>query len=257
MNVRQVSNAGIILENSGYMIGVDVFTKDQTGIYPDLPEALKQEIFQLIKEGRICALFFTHEHGDHFFAEDVYQAWLYDRDLVIFSTEAVINQLIECGVPKENLISIAIGEVGICDLGIFEFGQGVKIELKGVNALHEGEQFFDVQNIVFLMEYIVGDKKYHLVITGDAMPREELYAEIAQWNDSIDWLFVPFPCIGRRMPRKAMEKHLQVKNLLVLHAPRRDREEFVWIEKTKIICERAKDSLPYPVFLCDTPNIVL
>ena len=257
MNVRQVSNAGIILENKGMMIGVDVFTKDQTGIYPDLPETLKYEIFQLIKEGRVSALFFTHEHGDHFYAKDVYQAWQYNNDLLIFSTEAVAGQLEKCGVPKENLISIASVEEGICDLGILEFGQGVKIVLKGMNALHEGEQFSEIQNIVFLIEYIVGDEEYHLVITGDAMPREELYAEIAQWNDSIDWMFVPFPCIGRRMPRKAMEKYLQVNHLLVLHAPRRDREEFVWIEKTKIICERAKDSLPYPVFLCDTPKLVL
>lgn len=257
MNVRQVSNAGIILENAGYMIGVDVFTKDQTGIYPDLPETLKHEIFQLIKEGRVSALFFTHEHGDHFFAEDVYQAWKLHNALMIFSTEAVVSQLKVYGIPEKNLIQIPKEETKIASLGILPFGEDTQIAVKAMNAIHEGEQFFAIQNVVFLMEIIIKESKYYLAVTGDAMPQEELYAKISNWSKHVDWLFVPFPCIGRRMPRKAMEKHLQVKNLLVLHAPRRDREEFVWIEKTKIICERAKDSLPYPVFLCDTPNIVL
>lgn len=248
MKVCQVSNAGILLSEGDFCIGVDVFTKDQTGIYPDLPELLKCEILQMIKEGRLCALFFTHEHGDHFYAKDVYEAWKLSPNLRIFGTEEVARQLIELGIPKEKLTIMQQEETQIQSLGIFAFGENTILKIKGMNALHEGAAFAKIQNVVYLMEYKSAEEERHYLIAGDAMPQEILFQKIAAEQKEIHGCFVPFPYVGKRAPRKWMDAYLQVEQIFVLHAPKKELEEYVWIEKTKSICKKAKDGIPEPIF---------
>lgn len=224
---QYVSNAGIIFDVDGRQIGIDCLCKDSSKLYQDTPpqirEALKPDI-----------LIFTHEHEDHFCADYVKEAWEKNPNLHIYSTKRVTECLTQINIPISNLNQVQDGTV--------LRGDGMQIEF--IETVHEGEQYADVQNLTLLIKN--GNK--HLVITGDAMPCKELFKRISEWSSHIDWLFAPFPYVGLRSTRKLLCEYLNIKNIFVLHQPRKEADIQNWVANTKRLCENAKDDLPQPIF---------
>ena len=179
-------------------------------------------------------LIFTHEHEDHFCAEYVKEAWEKNPALIIYSTKSVINILREMNMPKDNLYQVTDGEELEMD----------GLHLAFMQSIHEGEQYANIQNLTLLIK--MEDKNF--VVTGDAMPCQELFERIAAWSSNIDWFFSPFPYVGLRSTRKLMKESLDIKNIFVLHQPRKEADVQNWIVSTKRVCESAKDGLPAPVF---------
>lgn len=224
---RYVSNAGIVFDVAGETIGVDCLCKDSAKLYRDTPLEIKQEL-------KLDVLIFTHEHEDHFCAEYVKEAWERNPNLQIYSTNKTIKILQETNIPSDNLHRVT-------DVDVLEVGT---LHIEFMQSVHEGEQYADIQNLTLLIKK--EDKK--IVITGDAMPCRELFERIYKWSPQIDWLFVPFPYVGLRSTRKQMKEYLDIKNIFVLHQPRKEADAQNWIENTKRVCEDAKDGLPQPIF---------
>ena len=224
---QYVSNAGIILEVSGRQIGIDCLCKDSSKLYQDTP-------MQICEELKPDILIFTHEHEDHFCAEYVKEAWGNNPQLIIYSTERTIKLLQEIPISENNLYQVADGEEIKID----------SLHITFMQSIHEGEQYSHIQNLTFLIK--TEDK--HLVITGDAMPCQELFEKIAAWSTNIDWLFAPFPYVGLRSTRKFMKEYLDIQNIFVVHQPRKEADVQNWVANTKRVCESAKDGLTQPIF---------
>ena len=224
---QYVSNAGIILKAGDKIVGIDCLCKDSTKLYQDTPLQIREELKPDI-------LIFTHEHEDHFCAEYVKEAREKNPALIIYSTKKTINILREKNIPEDNLHQVTDGE---------EI-KSSSLHITFMQSVHEGEQYANIQNLTLLIKK--EDKR--LVITGDAMPCRELFVRIAAWSPHIDWVFAPFPYVGLRSTRKLMKEYLDIKNIFVLHQPRKEADVQNWVVNTKRVCESAKDGLPAPVF---------
>ncbi len=231
--VRYVSNAGILFDAEGQTLAIDVFSRDGTGLYPDTPPGVRKELLEEIGAGRLNMLLFTHEHGDHFFKEDVLEAWRRNPGLRVFSTEAVVEELSRLGIPGECLGAVS---GGVLDVGAFRVGV--------LDTLHEGAMYAHVRNLTYLIE--AGKQRF--VVSGDAAPCRELFAGIAAWSREIDWFFLPFPYVGLPSVRRMLEKELEIRHIFVLHQPRPEADAQNWAAHAKEVCGRAKDKLPRPLF---------
>ncbi|MBQ8592379.1 MAG: MBL fold metallo-hydrolase [Lachnospiraceae bacterium] len=224
---QYVSNAGIVLEVGDKTIGIDCLCRDSAKLYMDTPTEIREKFNPDI-------LIFTHEHEDHFCAEYVKEAWEKNQGILIYSTKETIEVLREMDIPSVNLRQVSGGD---------ELVMG-DLHVTFMHSVHEGEQYAHVQNLTLLIK--IGDKR--LVITGDAMPCKELFEQISVWSKQVDWLFAPFPYVGLLSTRKLIAEYLDVKNIFVLHLPRKEADAQGWIVNTKRVCEMAKDGLPKPVF---------
>lgn len=224
---QYVSNAGIIFSIGNKQVGIDCLCKDSTNLYQDTP-------FEIRNKLKMDILIFTHEHEDHFCAEYVKEAWKKNPNLQIYSTRRVVECLAQIDVPASNLNLVQDGTI----LGI----DGMEIEF--VETLHEGDRYTNVQNLTLL----INKEDKHFVITGDAMPCQELFVRIGAWSSHIDWLFAPFPYVGLRSTRKLIQENLDVRNIFVLHQPRPEADAQNWVANTKRLCDSVKDGLLYPIF---------
>lgn len=239
LRVLHASNAGVLLERDGHCLGIDLFSCDPNGLYPDTPPEVREQLLERIELGQLNQLLITHEHGDHFRAEDVAEASRRNPGLHLISTEAVFEQLHDGSA--QNCASgymMAADRVSNAKLTL----EGFSLEL--FNSTHMGEEYAKVQSLVCL----VTSGEMHILITGDAAPSEELFARVARWSPVIDLMIVPFPVIGLPSARRAIGKSLTVRQVLAVHLPRPEKDPAHWVESAKNICARAEDGLPMPVF---------
>ena len=236
--MRYVSNAGLVLEAEGESIGIDLFSRDSSGLYPDTPPQVKAELFAGIEKGGIVTLLFTHAHGDHFCLEDTAEALGRNPELMVISTEEVIGKL--CGLAPDGgrMYEVSPEEKG-----------NVKIWFPGgcaelFNSTHMGEVYAGVQNLTAMVEM----EGKRMVFLGDAWPREELFARIGAWEQTPDVLIAPFPVIGLPSSRRLLVKHLKPAQILALHLPKPERDSQNWLASAKKVCESAKDGLHMPWF---------
>lgn len=236
--IRHTSNAGVLIRTGRNSIGVDLFSRDPQGLYPDTPEKVRKELLEEIEQGMLETLLFTHEHGDHFCLEDVAEAFRRNRALRIISNKEVTRQLQEAGIPVENMCQIAPEETG-----------NVRVEVPGYmltlfNSRHMGEAYRCVQNLVCMLD--TGEKR--IVIPGDAWPQPELFDRIACWRPEIDLLIGPFPLVGIPSNRRMMEKYLKIRRVLAVHLPKASADVQGWTASAKRVCERARDKIGEVVF---------
>ena len=250
IRAEYVCNAGILLYFADYVIGVDVFASCENGIYRNTPSRQRETIFRLIRENRLKLLIFTHYHCDHYCRADVLEAMRTaaenDNPLRILTTGQTAEDLIAGGADPARVV---ICSESSCYDG---FGQPSKeepggVKITGFYTRHDGHQYENVENLVFLMTYS-GQK---IIFTGDAAPDAVLFERIGHWSKQIDRMFVPFPFVGLVSARKKMEKELQVKQVAAFHLPRPECDSQGWYANTCKVCAQAKDSLPEPVFLTD------
>ena len=227
MQIRYVSNAGIILSTEGINIGIDCFCRDSANIYQDTPLEIRQEL-------KLDILIFTHEHEDHFCAEYVKEAWEENKELQIVGNTKVIEMLTDIHIPVSNLHEVK--ERDELHLG--------KVRVQFLESFHEGEQYADVQNLSLLINK---DEK-HYVVPGDAKPIQTFFEKIASWSKKIDCFFAPFPYVGLHSTRRLLAEYLDIKNIFVLHQPRPEADTQGWVKNAKKVCQNASDGLPEPIF---------
>ena len=244
MTAWHTGNAGIVIqvhnieEKSSGAIGFDVFAKQPGGIYPDTPEAIRQELLRDIREKNLETLVFTHEHADHFCPEDVAEALKMNPDLRIISTEETIRRIRALEPEAGRLTAVAASEQKYRVVTL----PGMRLTL--FNSIHMGDQFANIQNLVCLLE--AGGKR--LMLPGDARPEKLLYERAAAWSKKMDWLIGPFPLMGLPSSRRLIARYLELEHVLAIHLPRPDKDTEGWRKNAQHICETAGDGLPVPVF---------
>ncbi len=260
MKFRYVSNAGLIFVAGNRTVGVDCYCRDPYKIYQDTPEDIRREFNPDV-------LIFTHEHGDHFCAEYVKEAWGKNPNIQVYSTKAVIGELRELGMPDDNLYVVADGEkLVIHDEDGGENGACKEtMQITFNYTVHEGKEFADIQNLTLFINIEQANRATQLcstesnlanladgtkkvVISGDAMACEELFERIGEWSKEIGLMLIPFPYLALRSTRRVIEKYLDVRNIFIMHLPEKNADVQNWREKAIKLCESAKDELPMPVF---------
>lgn len=244
--MRYVSNAGLVLEADGEAIGIDVFSRDPSGLYPDTPPGIREELLEEIERGRLGTLIFTHGHGDHFCGEDVWEAGRRNPKLSVISTEPVIRALGSAGssAGTEENKCCSLFSVPSQDTGAPFWIQTGPFRIGFLYTLHEGAQYAKVPNLTLLIE-AAGQ---HWVVPGDAAAGRELFARIRQWSPVVDWFFLPFPYVGLLSSRRLLAESLEIRHAFVLHQPRPEADAQNWVGQAKRICRQAQDGLPDPVF---------
>lgn len=242
LKVRHTGNAGVLLYIEGKALGFDALCRDPEGIYHSTSEEEKEAILREIEERRLEALVFTHEHGDHFWPEAVWEALERNPRLLIISGKEVCRKI------RERAKEAVLYEIAP------EERQTVRIrfpredaELCFFNSPHMGEAYQEVQNLACLAE-IKGRK---LFIPGDARPDRELFRRAAVWSEEIDCLAAPFPLAGLPSARKELAAALKVRHIMALHLPLPERDVQNWVESARRVCGQAEDGLPRPVFVPD------
>lgn len=238
ITIRHTANAGVLIKIGRNSVGVDVFSRDPDGLYPDTPDAVRTELLDEIERGSIGTLFFTHAHGDHFCLEDTAGALERNPELVIISTEEVVGRLRKAAPGRGRMYAVSAAEKRNV---IMQF-QGGTAEL--FNSRHMGENYAGVQNLTVMLKM----KGKRIVLPGDAWPEAELFARIGAWERESDVLIVPFPVIGLPSSRRVLAKYLKPAHILALHLPRREMDDQNWSASAKAVCERAADGLPMPYF---------
>ena len=244
MTAWHTGNAGIVIQvyniegKSSAAIGFDVFAKQPGGIYPDTPEAIRQELLRDIREKKLETLVFTHEHADHFCPEDVAEALKMNPDLRIISTEETIRRIRALEPEAGRLTAVAASEQKYRVVSL----PGMRLTL--FNSIHMGDRFADIQNLVCLLD--AGGKR--LMLPGDARPEKLLYERAAAWSKKIDWLIGPFPLMGLPSSRRLIARYMELGHVLAIHFPRPDKDTEGWWKNAQHICETADDGLPVPVF---------
>lgn len=244
MTAWHTGNAGVVIqvlnieEKGCAAIGFDVFARQPGGLYPDTPEAIRQELLLDIQEKKLGTLVFTHEHADHFCPEDVAEALKMNPDLRIISTEETIRRIRALEPEAGRLTAVAASEQKYRVMTL----PGMRLTL--FNSIHMGDRFADIQNLVCLLE--AGGK--HLMLPGDARPEKILYERTAVWSKKIDWLIGPFPLMGLPSSRRLITRYLELGDVLAIHLPRPDKDTESWRKNAQHICETAGDGLPVPVF---------
>lgn len=236
--VYHTASCGVLIKIGRKAVGVDAFSKDPDGLYPDTPPQVKAELFAGIEKGGIGTLLFTHAHGDHFCPEDTAEALGRNPELMIISTEEVIGKLRGMAPDRGRMYEVSPEEKG-----------NVKIWFPGgcaelFNSTHMGEVYAGVQNLTAMVEM----EGKRMVLLGDAWPREELFVRIGAWEQTPDILIAPFPVIGLPSSRRLLVKHLKPAQILALHLPKPERDSQNWLASAKKVCESAKDGLPMPWF---------
>lgn len=240
--MRYVSSSGLVLEMQGEAVGIDIFSRDPAHLYPDTPPGLCRELLQEIEEGRLRALIFTHEHGDHFCLEEVQEARKKRPGLSIISTDPVIRTLREAW--KENLEEDRLWTVPAAKTGEPVWIKLGPFRMGFLYTVHEGAQYAGVPNLTLLIE-AAGQ---HWVIPGDAAASRELFAGIGAWSPTVDWFFLPFPYVGLRSSRRMLAEALKIRRAFVLHQPRPEADTQNWVRQARMVCSHSQDGLPNPVF---------
>ncbi len=244
--VRQVSGTGIEIKCGDFRLAIDAFCRDESGIYPDTPGCICEDLFREIRAGDLKILIFTHEHSDHFNVPLVVSAWKLNQDLQILSNSAVAEQLIKAGVSRSNIKILIHGSEKripeyVQQWDVWKYGT---FQIRGFYSRHAGKEYRDVEHISLILQ--AEEKK--IVFLGDAQPEQELFQRIKEENDTSDWMFLPFSLMGRNSVRKKMAEMLQIGNIWILHCPVEEKDVFEWIKHTREICENASDGLPAPIF---------
>ncbi len=239
MKKDTLKQADFVWQGRGkHTLGIDMFSRDGEGLYPDTPGDLKIELLRKIEEGEIETLLFTHGHGDHFCLEDVIEALHRNPELCIISTSEVIGRIRTEEKDAGTMYAIPPDKT-----------ENIKINLPGIymevfNTKHMGEQYADVQNLACMLR--IGEKR--LLIPGDAWPEPEFFARVRRWSPKIDCLIAPFPLIGLPSTRKIIANNLEIEHILALHLPQPEADSQNWTASAKSVCERSHDTLPIPDF---------
>lgn len=152
--VRQVSGTGIEIKCGDFRLAIDAFCRDESGIYPDTPECICEDLFREIQAGDLKILIFTHEHSDHFNVPLVASAWKLNQDLQILSNSAVAEQLIKAGVSRSNIKILIHGSEKripeyVQQWDVWKYGT---FQIRGFYSRHAGKEYRDVENISLILQ---------------------------------------------------------------------------------------------------------
>lgn len=232
-----IANAGVMVQVHGKKILFDPLTKPGNELYKDTEPVVRDRLLKNeAPYENIDLILVTHHHRDHFHDESVYAMMIAQPQAVLISTPEVLRRV------------KALDHSGILDHSRFAapelalYGEAVltvkDMTLRIRSTLHDGEDYQDVENFVFLLD--AGFKVAHL---GDSKPAYENFMDL--WHaktEGIDLLIVNFPYVTLPSARKLVQDLLMPAQLAVVHFPDPDKPGARWTEVAKKSFGRVKDS---------------
>ncbi len=226
---------------------VDGLHKSTNTTFSGVSESVLDKLFNAeeSKFKNINYLLFTHLHVDHFSAEYT------DEFLEIHNLKASFfpsglkekhKSLIK-KIDEKSAVSyyfeMELGEKKIIDIGD-------NFSLTAFPSLHAGEQYRDVENYCYLINF-AGKK---LFIISDSDYDAEYFKEILK-NEEIDILFVNPLFINNPRGREVITKAISPKKLVVYHIPFKEDDKYKFRKMLSRDLKKYEDILPETIVLAE------
>jgi len=240
-NITYVSNAGVLININDKKILIDGLCTSKVRSYKSTPLEIREKIINGVPPfDNIDIMLITHQHSDHFDANLVCSFLEQSSDTVVIANKEVISNIRECMLSTNtiNLIELSTSVHSIEKINV----NGV--EIQSISMVHEGEDYMDVNNLCFLIEYDV--KILHL---GDAAPVIENFELLNLKQYKLDVLIANFPYVSIPRAREIIKNYTDTQKILVVHLPHKDLDKFNWIRVAKKSYERNKDSFIPTIFM--------
>ena len=217
-SIRYICSDGVLLEIGDKRILMDGLIRTQLKMYRPMPQSIIEALEQHIPPfDRIDIAIGSHWHPDHFYAKTVEQCLRSHPETTVVTTPDAMAR-IHC--PLSNTV--------VMDLDPLTCG---KVEVDGVTiigfrAKHMGEQFADVNNVMFTVEY--GGKRF--LHTGDTPAELDIFTRYAACVGSeLDALIAAFPFIARMSTEPVIRDAIHPKMILAVHLPQAEKDPFGWL----------------------------
>lgn len=235
--VTYVANAGVLLILEDKKILIDALCNSRLPVYKNIPSDIYNQIIKgTAPYDNIDLMLITHKHSDHYDRDMVSEFLEHNNNTIVISTDDVISEL-KTDNPENRqhrLVAVSPPLYGKERITV----KGINIE--AVSMTHDGKEFFDVNNLAFIIEY--GKTLMHI---GDAAPTKVNYQSLVLTQKKCDLLIANFPYVGLPSARQLVKEYINPKQIAAVHLPVKEQDSFGWIHSTKKSYERVKESF-YP-----------
>ena len=245
--ITYLSNAGVMLAIADKKILVDAFCNSTIAMYKNLPPEIREQIINgNVPFDNIDLLLITHHHADHFDPIGVVRFLKSNQNTILISTSEVISQI------NTQFPEIEKGRL-IEPSGAGEIIQINNINVQTFSMLHDGKDYWDVDNLAYLLE-VNGIKILHV---GDAKAIKENFISLNLTAKEIELLIVPFPYVGLPTGRQLIDKFINPKKIAAVHLPYRELDHDHWIDTTIKNYMKVKDDFTKVIFMEEIGHCII
>lgn len=246
IEVTLLANEGILIQWNGIKILIDGMHENENEMFSGLSQNILEDLIAGEKPlyRNIDYILFTHCHFDHFSA-DVTEAFLKEHRVKGFmlpdrqSQEFTsLRDTAKLQADKTWLLDLPLG-----DKKEIKLSESKGFSLTVFRAIHAGEQYLDVENYCYLLNFngrkifIIADSDYDSNYFSKMLP-----------DDTIETAFVNPLFLSIGGGRDVITHALKPEKLVVYHIPFEDKDPAGFRKLTMRNIERYRSSLP-PVFV--------
>ena len=215
-----LGNEGVLVAYGETRILFDPLNKNSYNQYQIVPADIKEAIFAGSPPfDGVDAVFVSHNHEDHFSAEEMLQLLQQQTALRLYAPAQVVAGLFEFADSGDPIFERVVGidlEYGDAPAA-FEFGA---LKLSAVWIGHSGwpEAMTNIQNYAFRVTL---DGEATVLHIGDADTSDEHYARDAEhWDaEKIDMAFPPYWYFSSAKGRGVLTNRLKPRHSVGVHVP--------------------------------------
>ncbi|MBR2223896.1 MAG: MBL fold metallo-hydrolase [Christensenellaceae bacterium] len=201
MELLYTANCGVLLKGEKAAIGFDLLHEVQAPPFSKVPE----ETFRYVLENeKADVLFYSHIHPDHFgeemnraYAEKYHPAYI---------------------MPEHPMATLPLA----ADHGSFEI-KNLDLRVEYCRLLHSGDQYKDVINYGFLIEF---EGKTILSLGDASLTAPEIPHFLS--GKTVDLAFINFPFYTLSSGRDAICNIIKPKNVIIQHLPFESDDRFAY-----------------------------
>lgn len=240
INVTLLASTGIIIEADGIKFLIDGLNKKISTTF----SGLSAEVFADLCEAKkslyknINYLIFTHLHEDHFYAEHIKKYLESNKVDGFFAPELLkekysfLSKKIEQNSAEKYFFDLSLGEKRRIELS-------ENLSLEVFSAVHAGEQYADVENYCYLINF-AGRKVF---IISDSDYDSEYFSKMLK-NEDIEAAFINPLFLNNKKGREVITEAIKAKRLIVYHIPFADDDKYRMRNMVSRDAEKYKDKLP-------------
>lgn len=220
-----LANEGVVIEGSEHKVMIDGFVQEPFALFGAIPEgyARQQDTATGVFEDIDLALA-SHQHFEHFQPDPAcrfFQSSPATRMATVPQVLVVFRERCKT-VPglRQRLDSVVLdaGEARVIPLG----SNGDQVTLVALS--HGTRKYARLEHLAHLVE-LDGIRILHL---GDAALIAENFAALGMENWNLDVALVPYMYFQRKRGREILRRHVHARQLIAVHIPPREAEQFVF-----------------------------
>lgn len=207
INIKFLSNAGIVLEFNQLRIIIDGLYSDTGHSFSKMPLNAINNLYRSKLKNQQSIILFTHNHCDHFSLIKTVEYMSVDRSAKIYipssnlsTEELIVLKKYSCefiNPKKEEIVNILNKE---------------KTYIKAIKTPHDGDKFKNIVNISYILE-IQGIK---ILVTGDGDYKSSDYNILR--NEKISYAIIN-PLFFHNLEGRKLLRNLSIKKIILNHIP--------------------------------------